>query len=78
MVDMVAQVAVLVFGVTAVVVVGLKGPLRKWGYVIGLFSQPFWFYTFWHNEQYVMLAVAAFYTAAWLNGIWNNFHRGSV
>ena len=74
MLDIICQVAVLIFGVGAVWVVGWKDPYkRRYGYILGLCSQPFWCYTFYVNEQWILLGVTAFYTWSWVNGLRNHW-----
>lgn len=72
--DLIAQVAIFVFGLSAVALVGVRQhKMRRWGYVLGLISQPFWFYTLTVNHQYVLLAAAVVYTMSWINGIKNHW-----
>lgn len=42
MLDAVSQVAIFIFGVGAIILLAKKS---KWGFVAGLLSQPFWYYT---------------------------------
>lgn len=46
---------------------------RKWGYPIGLLSQPFWAYASITEKQWGMLALTAFYTYSWSTGVYNYF-----
>lgn len=71
-IDQVAQYVILVLGPAAVFLVGSKGKLRKWGYLVGLLSQPWWFITLWCNEQWPVFAVAVIYTISWANGVRNH------
>ena len=45
---MIAQIGIISLGVTAVFLVSRK---NKWGFVIGLISQPFYFITSILNQQ---------------------------
>ncbi len=40
--DIIAQVGIVIFGAIAIILVAKK---NKWGFVVGLLSQPFWFIT---------------------------------
>lgn len=71
--DIISQYAILLFGPVAVWVVGWDNKYRRWGYVIGLACQPFWFITLWQNEQWPVFVVAFLYTASWGQGFWNHW-----
>ena len=75
MIDQFAQYGVLFFGPAAIWVVGWKGKRRRWGYILGLASQPFWFITLYHNEQWPIFIVAFIYTYSWCSVIWNHWLR---
>lgn len=68
--DIVSQVAILIFGVGAIVLVAKK---NKWGFVIGLLSQPFWFITSFVHHQWGIFLVSLVYTLSWLYGIYEWF-----
>ena len=71
MLDIVAQYIIMILGPMAVWVVGWKNKYRRWGYLIGLAAQPFWFITLAYNHQWPVFAAALVYTFAWLIGTWN-------
>lgn len=71
--DQISQWAIFVFGPSAIFVVGMKKKWRRWGYVLGMISQPFWFYTLIYNKQWPIVAVSFLYTISWGNGIWNHW-----
>ena len=74
--DMVAQIGITVLGVSAAALVSLKSSrYRRWGFLCGLLSQPFWFYTLAHHGQWTMILLAVFYTATWTNGLRNNWRQ---
>ena len=77
MIDLVSQWMIVILGPSAVFVVGLKGRWRRWGYVIGLACQPFWFITLWQNKQWPVFVVAFLYTYSWGQGFWNHFVKPS-
>lgn len=71
--DIVAQLGIAVLGVGAILLVGLKSEVRKWGFVCGLCAQPFWVYTTWTHEQWGIFLLTFIYGASWINGIRNHF-----
>lgn len=69
MVDLIAQVVIVVCGVTAVYLSQDPRPnLRRWAPVLGLIGQPAWFATAIINEQWGLLAIAVLYTYSWARG----------
>lgn len=68
---MIAQVGIMIFGASAIWLVGRKENWRKWGYLLGLCSQPFWIYSSINNEQWGILVMTLFYTYSWCQGIYN-------
>lgn len=67
----IAQIAVFIFGSSAIWLVGRKEKWRRWGFILGLCGQPFWVYSFIVNHQYGMLAMTAAYTYSWGQGVYN-------
>ena len=70
--DTIAQFGMLILGVTAIVLVARK---NKWGFVVGLFSQPFFFLTSYLNAQWGLFLLSFAYTASWLYGIYMWFYK---
>ena len=48
---------------------------NKWGFVVALIGQPFWFYTSLNNKQYGLFVLACWCTISWLNGIYKRFYK---
>lgn len=72
-VDVVAQVLIFILGLSAVILVScLK---NKWGNVLGLIHQPFWYFTTLYNDQYGLFAMSLVYTVVWVVGIWQWFSK---
>jgi hypothetical protein len=65
--EVVSQIAIFC-GALSVFFLG-KG--NRWGFVIGLVVQPFWYYTSITHEQWGLVAASFIYTYGWLSG----FHR---
>lgn len=62
--DVVSQLAVFA-GAAAVVGVNAGA---AWGPLIGLATQPFWFYTTWKHKQWGVLAACVIYAIGWSIG----------
>jgi hypothetical protein len=67
-----AQFGILVFGCSSVWILGRPEHWRRFGYILGLLSQPFWFYVAVRNGQWGIFIVSIFYTYTWAQGVW--FH----
>jgi len=73
----ISQIAVFIFGASAIWFVGRKESWRRWGFILGLLGQPFWIYSFISNKQYGMLLMTAVYTYSWATGIYNHWIKKS-
>ena len=69
--DWVSQSFILLVGGAAIWLVGRKEEWRRWGYVLGLVSQPFWFYSTIRTEQWGMFVLSLWYTYSWGQGVYN-------
>ena len=69
---MLSQVAIFGLGTSAIVLVAMK---NKWGFVIGIISQPFWFITSFINQQWGVFLVSIVYTLSWAFGIYEWFSK---
>lgn len=71
--DLVSQAFILFFGLGAIFMIScLK---NKWGNVIGLIHQPFWYFTTWYHGQWVLFLMSLVYTIIWSVGIWQWFYK---
>lgn len=70
--DLIAQIGIAVFGITAIILVSRK---NKWGFVFGLLSQPFWFATAILNEQWGVFLLSIIYAGSWIYGIYEWFFK---
>ena len=70
--DTIAQIGIAIFGVAAVILVAKK---NKWGFVLGLASQPFWLITSYLNKQWVVFFLSIIYLFSWALGIYNWFYK---
>jgi hypothetical protein len=51
----------------------LLGSGSRWGFVIGLATQPFWFYTSFRHRQWGIFIASIFYAFGWATGVYRNF-----
>jgi hypothetical protein len=68
-IEIVSQCAIFV-GAMAVVSLGSGS---RWGFVLGLSVQPFWYYTSIRHRQWGIVAAGALYGCGWILGIYRNF-----
>lgn len=72
MLDEIAQVGIVVLGTVSILLVAKK---NKWGFVVGLLSQPFWLYTAYIHNQWGSFLVSIIYTFSWAYGIHEWFYK---
>lgn len=77
MLDLISQILATVLGGVAIWLVSRKEHWKRWGYIVGLFSQPFWFITLVINKQYILIGLCCWYTYSWAQGIWNYWIKES-
>ncbi len=70
--DLISQIAIAIFGVSSIFLVARK---NKWGFVLGLLSQPFWYITSFIHKQWGIFFLSIAYTAVWLLGIYEWFFK---
>ncbi len=70
--NVISQVAIAVFGLAALFMVAKK---NRWGFVLGLTQQPFWFFTTIYNEQWGLFVLSIAYTISWLFGVYEWFWK---
>ncbi len=72
MLDLISQFAIPILGTLAIILVAKK---NKWGFVIGLISQPFWIITSYVNEQWGVFFFSIIITGSWILGIYEWFFK---
>jgi len=70
MLENISQIAIFIMGVFSIFLISNK---NKWGFVVGLLSEPFWFYTSIHNKQWGLFAITVVYLFVWSWGIYKWF-----
>jgi hypothetical protein len=71
--DLILQVSIAVLSLLAIAMISSTGPLHRWGFVIGLISQPLWLIATWRARQWGMFVLSIFYLVVWIQGIANRF-----
>jgi hypothetical protein len=51
----------------------LLGSGSRWGFVVGLATQPFWFYTSFRHRQWGIFIASIFYASGWAMGVYRTF-----
>jgi hypothetical protein len=68
---MIDQIALGVFGVTAVFLSQDHRPhVRRYACLFGIASQPFWFYATWRAQQWGIFGLSFLYALSWLRGFY--------
>ena len=70
--DAIAQIGITIFGVSAVILVARK---NKWGFVLGLASEPFWLITSYLHQQWGVFLLTVIYVFSWSYGTYNWFRK---
>jgi len=70
--DIISQIGIAVFGISAIILVAKK---NKWGFVLGMLSQPFWYVTSFINKQWGIFFLSIVYTGSWIFGIYEWFFK---
>ena len=70
--DTISQIVIFVLGIGSIVLVARK---NKWGFVLGLLTQPFWYITSYINKQWGVFFVSIAYTISWGYGVYEWFHK---
>lgn len=68
---MIEQIAIGLFGVTAVFLSqDRREHWRRWACIFGLCGQPFWIIATWKAQQWGILALCLLYTLSWARGLY--------
>lgn len=70
---MIVQIMVFILGAPALWLVSRPESWRRWGFVLGLTAQPFWYISVIQSEQWGILALNILYTYSWCQGIYYGF-----
>jgi nicotinamide riboside transporter PnuC len=72
LIDTISQIGITIFGAFAIILVAKK---NKWGFVLGLISQPFWLITSILNKQWGIFILTIVYIFSWAFGIYEWFFK---
>ncbi len=64
------QFALVLLGALTIYLLSSGGKLIRWGFIVGLLSEPFWFYTVIQNRQWGMALLTVWYTIMYIRGIY--------
>ena len=69
--DSASQFLIFILGAMAIFMVSLPAvnPWQRYGYIVGLLSQPAWFYTSIYHRQIGVFLVSVVFTGSWVFGI---------
>jgi len=71
---MISQIFIGLFGVGAVWLSQHNDQdLRKYACILGLLSQPFWFYSMYQSQQWGVFVMCFLYTYSWMVGFYNHW-----
>lgn len=69
--DQFVQTAIALLGPTAIWLSQSRSVrFQRWACIVGLVSQPFWFWSVWSSGQWGVGVVAVVCALAWLKGLW--------
>ena len=71
MIEAFIQIGITLFSCAAIGLLAQKKPWARWGYIVGILGQPFWFYATWVNAQWGIVLVTCWFTFSYGQGIWN-------
>jgi hypothetical protein len=71
MLHIISQIVIFICGSLSIWLVGRKEHWRRWGYITGLSSQPFWYYETITNKQWILFIMCLVYTYSWAQGVYN-------
>jgi hypothetical protein len=72
--DLFVQAAIVILGGIAIYLLASKrGRVRRWGYVAGLASEPFWIWSAYFADQWGVIALALWWSGFYAVGAVNNW-----
>lgn len=77
--DALLQCAIAILSLAAITMIATTGPLHRWGFIVGLASQPFWIVATWRarspngDRLWGMFVLSCCYFFVWILGIGERF-----
>jgi len=75
MIDQICQTMIVILGGLTIFLLAQKGKWQRWGFVIGLISEIFWFSTSYINNQWGIFVLSLVYTVCYGIGIKNHWNK---
>jgi hypothetical protein len=75
MISTICQIAILVLGAATIFLLAQKNKLMRWGYIVGLTQEVFWFYETYTKQQWGIFLLCFVYTGCFILGVYNYFIR---
>jgi hypothetical protein len=72
--EIVCQTMIFICGAGSIYLLSRNDKYSKYGMVLGLVSQPFWYITAYLTNSYGIFAVNLVYTMSYINGIFKWFY----
>jgi len=70
------QIAIFVLSAIAGILITFKRDrVRRWGYIVGLASEPFWFWAAISADQWGVFGGCVVWTIIWGIGTWNHWKQ---
>lgn len=71
--DFVQVMILLMSAATAYFLCHKQGSVRRWGYVVGFLSEPFWLYAAWAAGQWAVVLLVFWWAGNYIRGALNNW-----
>lgn len=75
MFNIVLQILITLFGISAICLLSLKHKVQRYGFMVGLVSDVLWIWWTLLTGNYVFLVFIAARSICYINGIYNYFGR---
>ncbi len=73
--NILCQIALTLLGAGTIGLLALGGRWTRWGFVVGLVSEVFWFRLAWVHGQVDIFLLSIWYTVCFGYGVWRSFRR---
>lgn len=73
MIDIICQSAIFILGSLTIFLLAQKNKWQRWGHVVGLIQEMFWFVAIFRSRQWGIFALCFIYTGCFILGIYNHW-----
>ncbi len=70
-----SEIIIFVCGTGAIWLLNQNNKYSKYGVLLGLFSEPFWFVSAYHSRSWGIFALTFIYTVSYIVGVYNFWFR---